>query len=100
MLFEFTETPLGDLEMLLDHGTFNGEQTVEVWVDEEKIETYYAYGEGYYSVAIPAGMTDGNVLRVRMHLPDANSPSALGTGDDGRLLGLSMRSIVIRNAEE
>ena len=30
MLFEFTETPLGDLEMLLNHGTFNGEQTVEV----------------------------------------------------------------------
>ena len=100
MLFEFTETPLGDLEMLLDHGTFNGEQTVEVWVNEEKIETYYAYGDGYYSVGIPAGMTDGNVLRVRLHLPDANSPSALGTGDDGRLLGLSMRSIVIRNAEE
>ena len=100
MLFEFTETPLGDLEMLLDHGTFNGEQTVEVWVNEEKIETYYAYGEGYYSVAIPAGMTDGNVLRVRLHLPDANSPSALGTGDDGRLLGLSMKSVVIREKEE
>ena len=45
-------------------------------------------------------MTDGNVLRVRLHLPDANSPSALGTGDDGRLLGLSMKSVVIRNAEE
>ena len=100
MLFEFTETPLGDLEMLLDHGTFNGEQTVEVWVNEEKIETYYAYGEGYYSVAIPAGMTDGNVLRVRLHLPDANSPLALGTGDDGRLLGLSMKSVVIREREE
>ena len=42
---------------------------------------------------------DGNVLRVRLHLPDANSPLALGTGDDGRLLGLSMKSVVIRERE-
>ena len=100
MTFELPEPTIGTMELVLDHGAFYDEQTVEVWVNEEHIDTYYAVGEGIYSVVIPAYAVEGTELRLRLHLPDACSPAEVGMGDDGRQLALSMRSIVIREMEE
>ena len=100
MVFELPEPATGELELVTEHGAFNGEQTVEVWVNEEHVDTYYAIGEGVYSIIIPDYVLEGTELRLKLHLPNAISPAEAGLGDDTRRLALSMRSIVIREWEE
>ena len=96
MLFTLSEAP-GDLVLNLKHGTYHGSQTVEVWVNDQLIETYIAPGPIEHSVLIPAGTVTGTELRLRFHLPDAVSPLELGHSTDKRLLALSMNSLTLRN---
>ncbi len=96
MLFNLPEPP-GELLLNLKHGTYNGTQNVEVWVNDQLIETYTSVGSVDHSVLIPAGTVTGTELRLRLHLPDAASPLELGRGTDKRLLALSMHSLTIRN---
>ena len=99
MLFRLPEVP-GDLILNLRHGSYNGTQTVEVWVNDQLVETYSATGSVNRSVLIPAGIITGTELRLRLHLPDAASPYELGSGTDTRLLALSMYDLTIRNTGE
>ena len=92
MLFLLPEVP-GDLILNLQHGVSNGEQTVEVSVNGQLIETYTAKGNTDHSVRIPTGVVTGKELRLHLHLPDAHSPST-----DSRLLALKMKSITISPA--
>ena len=94
MLFTLPEVP-GDLTLSLKHGTSNGTQTVEVFVNDRLIETYTAKGTANHSVKIPAGTVTGTELRLRFHLPDACSPASLGKNTDTRLLALKMKTLVI-----
>ena len=96
MLFELPQRP-GDMVLSLRHGTYNGEQTVEVWVNDQLLDTYTAKGTIEHSVLIPAGTVTGTELRLRLHLPDAVSPLELGHSTDKRLLALSMNSLTLRN---
>ena len=96
MLFTLPDVP-GALKLELDHGTYNGTQTVEVWVNGSLVNTYTAAGSGKHSVLIPAGTVTGTELRLRFHLPDACSPESLGRSIDKRLLALSMQSLAIRD---
>ena len=98
MLFEIPEKQ-GELEMILEYGTFFGEQTVNVWVNERLVDIYYANGDTIQYVTIPEGTVTGKELRIRLELPDACSPVEAGLGEDSRQLALSMKSIVIRKAE-
>ncbi|MBQ6287742.1 MAG: sulfatase-like hydrolase/transferase [Clostridia bacterium] len=98
MLFEIPETS-GMLEMILEYGTFFGEQTVNVWVNDRLVDIYYANGDTIEYVTIPEGTVTGKELRVRLELPDACSPAEAGLGEDVRQLALSMQSLVIREAE-
>lgn len=97
MLFTLSETP-SDLVLNLKHGTYEGSQTVEVWVNDQLIETYVAPGPIEHSLLIPAGTVSGTELRLRLHLPDAVSPLSLGHSTDKRLLALSMNSLTIRKS--
>ena len=99
MLFEIPETQ-DELEMILEYGTFFGDQTVNVWVNERLVDIYYANGDTIQYVTIPEGTVTGKELRVRLELPDACSPVDVGMGEDRRQLALSMKSIVIGEAEE
>ena len=99
MLFEIREIP-GKLEMILEYGTFFGEQTVNVWVNERLVDIYYANGDTIEYVTIPEGTITGKELRVWLELPDACSPAEVGLGEDRRQLALAMESIVIGEAEE
>ena len=98
MLFELPEEP-GDLEMVLRYRTFNGLQSVGVWVNEKLVDIYYAEGEMEQLVTIPKGTVTGTKLRIRLELPDARSPYEVGQSSDKRQLALAMESIVIREAE-
>ncbi len=98
MLFEIPEKQ-GELEMILEYGTFFGEQTVNVWVNERLVDIYYANGDTIQYVTIPEGTVTGKELRIRLELPEACSPVEAGLGEDSRQLALSMKSIVIRKAE-
>ena len=95
MTFVLAEAP-GALKLELNHGTYNGEQTVGVWVNDQLIDTYTASGDTKHTTLIPAGTVTGAELRLRLHLPDACSPDSLGRSIDKRLLALSMQSLVIR----
>ncbi len=100
MLFELPETP-GALVLDMKHGTSNGAQTVEVWVNDQLIETYVAEGSTDHSVLIPAGTVTGTELRLRLHLPDAVSPVSLGKSNgDKRILALKMKTLVISPAAD
>ena len=102
MLFNLPEPP-GALQLTMEYGTYNGEQTVEVWVNDQLVDTSVAKGSTRQTVLIPAGVVTGTEIRLRLHLPDAVSPSSLGKGSvDNRLLALKMKSLVISaiNAKE
>ncbi len=93
--FELGEPP-GALELVLEHGTFNGNQTVEVYVNDEQVALYVANGKTEHKVVIPEGTVTGTELRLRLHLPDACAPNTLYTSTDSRLLALSMNSLEVR----
>ena len=95
MLFILPEAP-GRLKLELNHSTYNGEQPVEVWINDRLVDTYTASGATKHTSLIPAGTVNGTELRLRLHLPDACSPDSLGRSIDKRLLALSMQSLVIR----
>ena len=84
----------------MNHSTSNGTQTVEIYVNNQLIETYTAKGNTDHSVLIPAGVVTGTELRLHLHLPDACSPASLGRNTDKRLLALRMKSLVISSAHE
>ena len=86
----------GALEIVLDHGTYNGDQRVEIYANEVPAGSYTAKGETRKTIAIPSGAVTGTELKIRLHLPDAVSPASLGGTKDERLLALSMKSLVIR----
>ena len=100
MAFDLPEVP-GALTLRMVHGTYQGPQTVEVWINDQLIETYSSIGSRDQLIRIPAGVVTGTELRLRLHLPDAVSPNSLGTNaSDKRLLALSMKSLTISPAEE
>lgn len=95
LLLELGETP-GALELVLAHGTFNGSQAVEVYVNNRQVDSYAADGQTEHKTVIPEGTVTGTELRLRLHLPDACAPNTLYTSTDSRLLALSMNSLEIR----
>ena len=97
MAFSLPETP-GALKLILTCGAYGGEQAVEVFVNDQLIDTLAIKSVEEYFVLIPAGAVTGTELRLRLHLPDARSPFSLGKGVDHRLLGLNIFSMVL-NAE-
>ena len=99
MLFELPEPP-GALRLTVNCGAYGGEQAVEVFVNDQLIDTIAVKGVDEYSVLIPAGAVTGTELRLRLHLPDARSPFSLGKGVDHRLLGLNMKSLLIEEVKD
>lgn len=99
LLFELPEPPK-ELEMILEYGTYYGEQCVNVWVNGKLVDIYYANGDTVQYVTIPEGTVAGKEMRIKLELPDACSPAEIGQGEDTRQLALSMRSIVIKEVED
>ena len=100
MRFVLPEKP-GALQLTLDYSaTFSGDQTVEVWVNDQFIDSDVVSGPSRQTVLIPDGIVTGTDLRLRLHFPDARSPESVGKSGDERLLGVSMKSLVFNAVED
>ena len=101
MLFDLPETP-GALRLTMEYAnTYHGQQTVEVWVNDQLVGSDVVDGLSRQTVVIPEGVVTGTELRLRLHLPDAVSPYTLGTNaSDKRLLALSMESLLIEEVQD
>ena len=100
MRFDLPEIP-GTLRLTLEYAnTYRGPQTVEVWVNDQLIDSDVVEGVSRQTVLIPAGTVTGTELRLHLHLPDAVSPSSFGTSKDNRLLALNMESLTIENVSD
>ena len=100
MRFVLPEKP-GALQLTLDYSaTFSGDQTVEVWVNDQFIDSDVVSGPSRQTVLIPDGVVTGTDLRLRLHFPDARSPESVGKSGDERLLGVSMKSLVFNAVED
>ena len=100
MLFELPETPSA-LRLVLDYvTTYHGAQTVEVYVNDQPVDTSVVEGPSRQTVLIPAGVVTGTELRLHLHLPDAASPASFGRGSDKRLLALNMKSLLIEEVKD
>lgn len=95
LMFKLDKVP-GKTELVLDHGTFNGEQRVVVYVNNRAVGNYTANGRTHTVIPIPEGIIQGTEVRIRLHLPDAVSPESLEIGTDERLLGISMNYVALR----
>ena len=106
----WTEGDFAQLQFLLENhpqedlylsASFNTQitacQTVGVYVDGNFLG-WYAITEKKLDCVIPAEMIDDTELDVRFELPDAVSPSELGSSTDARVLSLKFSSLVIRLA--
>ena len=73
------------------------QQRVAVFVDDVHLGDASVDGFGVIECRVPARQTSGTILRL--HLPDARRPCDVNPGSrDDRLLGLSLRHVVIREA--
>ena len=99
MLFELSAVP-GELKLSLDYLTYHHTQTVEVFVNDQLIETYSSVGSTCHVTVIPAGTVTGTKLRLRLHLPEAISPASLGNSRDKRLLALSLNAVTISTVDD
>lgn len=93
MLFELSETP-GQLQLTMEYVPYNDEQTVDVWINDQLIESFTASGTTSHSTLIPAGTVTGKEIRLRLHLPNASAPSAT----DQAPRALSMDTLTISAA--
>ena len=93
MLFELSETP-GQLQLTMEYLPYNDEQTAEVWINDQLIESFTASGTTSHSTLIPAGTVTGKEIRLRLHLPNACAPSA----SDPAPRALSMDTLTISAA--
>ncbi len=83
---------------LWEHGP--AKQTVRIYADGERIGLWEADRGGEYAVRIPREYLRASTLTIRFELPDAASPSEVGSGVDPRKLGLSMKAIVFEESDD
>ena len=99
-LFHLSEIP-GDLELKLRYAaTYNGDQTVEVWINDQLLDTTVANGPSHQNVLIPAGTITSTEIRLRLHFPDAVSPASLGKSGNRDPLAVTLQSLVFDIPEE
>lgn len=90
MLFELPEIP-GQLKLTMEYKPYNDEQTVDVWINDQLIETFTASGTTYHLTLIPTGTVTGKELKLRLHFPNARKPE--GTNPAPRALSMNTLTI-------
>lgn len=89
----------GDLVLNLDYFTYTDSQHVIIYANDNKIADYQASREETKTVPIPKDYVENGRLSLKFDLPDAVSPSSRGESEDGRVLGLAMKSLIISEAQ-
>mgnify|MGYP001396370092 CR=1 FL=1 len=71
------------------------QQKINVIVNGKHLGAWIATESGKYQLTIPKELVTESILNIKFELPDAISPAELNIGDDQRMVGIAMRSIVI-----
>lgn len=100
--FSFTINDVeSDLLLKLCCGVYGESQNMNLYVNNIFIGTTTITNNIYdYEMMVPYDVIKGsNLIAIKFELPDAISPLDKGEGADARVLGLSIKKIVIQNAE-
>jgi len=90
-----------DLELMLNYGTFDGEQHVELYVNDQLISKYLAIGKETRKIHIPASYLNGEYVDISFKLPDAHSPSSIDKKNtDKRELALGFQSLCLSKEQK
>lgn len=85
-----------NLELSIDYGAVNNNyQRVYVYAGEQPVASFVAKNASRQSFILPKEAVQDGILDIKIMLPDAFSPLKEGTGVDGRMLGLALRSVMI-----
>lgn len=85
-----------DLNLVIQCGTYGEKQTVLIYANDTLVEKAEYSGMDIHKIDIAKELIcDDNHLDIRIELPDACSPAENGESEDPRVLGLSIKSIVI-----
>ena len=84
-----------DLNLSMTYYTFDGQQSITVYANGEKLEEFIAEGTQTKEMVIPASCIKDSILELTFELPDARSPKDLGQSDAPRMLALYFESISI-----
>lgn len=95
MSFSLNDYDNSDLKLSMTYHTFNGQQSVTVFANGEKLEEFIAEGTQTKEIAIHASCIKDSMLELTFELPDAHSPKSIGESDDPRTLALYFESIAI-----
>jgi hypothetical protein len=71
------------------------QQTVELYVNREKLATWQVGQLGGYTAIIPGRLAERGLLVIDLHVPQAVSPAELGTSADQRRLGVLCTGVVV-----
>ena len=85
----------GDLVFSISYSTFDGDQHVVIYADEQLVADYTANGEEEKEIEIPAACIGGGNLDLRFEFPDAHSPASVGQSEDSRELALKFHSMCL-----
>ncbi|QUC66671.1 sulfatase-like hydrolase/transferase [Aristaeella hokkaidonensis] len=84
------------LTLIMEYNTYKDQQHVIICANGEQIADYTAVGSEQKEMVIPQALLKNGSLTLEINLPDARKPD----NGDQRELGLWMRRIVLRKAEE
>lgn len=74
-------------------------QPVEVLVNDAKIADWDVASETEYVAQVPAeAVRGGGALKIELKIPQATTPKQLGLGNDERVLGVALHTLVIEQA--
>lgn len=88
-----TSSKATTLHGFIDCGVFNGQQTVQIYVNDQIVNNMVYRGGGIEFDF--DNSEEHGFINIRIELPDANSPFMLGQSDDNRILGLGLQKMVI-----
>lgn len=85
----------------MSYGTFNGEQPVEIYVNNTLIDEFTANSGETHSVIIPGKLIDDGMINIRMVLPNATAPCDVNPDStDERLLAIDLLEMTFSNTDE
>ena len=84
----------------MSYGPFNGEQPVEIYVNDSLVEKFTANGSETHSVIIPGSLVTDSKLNIKLVIPNAISPNEVNPAyADKRLLALDLYEMTFSDTE-
>lgn len=92
--------PFHNIRWDMSYATFNGEQPVEIYVNDSLVEKFTANGSETHSVIIPGSLVTDSKLNIKLVIPNAISPNEVNPEyADQRLLALDLFEMTFSDTE-